>query len=158
MITGMWHVSFTVSNLEKSIEFYRDLLGLRLVHTQTQDNEYTRKLVGYKDAYLKVAMFDIEGKDFAPSGHFLELVEYVSPEGEFVPIGTAHTRSAHLAFVVSNIHETVDKLKQEGIQFKSDIVAIEEGRNKGGYTVYFLDPDGITLELVQPPNRIETQI
>lgn len=156
MITGMWHVSFTVSNIDRSIEFYRDVLGLKLVHTQTQNNEYTRKLVGYEDAHLKVAMFDIEGKNDGPSGHFLELVEYVSPEGEHVPIGTAHTRSAHLAFIVSNIHETVEKLKDKGVLFKSEVVSIEAGRNKGGYTVYFLDPDGITLELVQPPNKNET--
>ena len=33
--------------------------------------------------------------------------------------------------------------------------AIEAGINRGGYTVYFLDPDEITLELVQPPLRTE---
>jgi len=107
--------------------------------------------VGYKDANLKVAMFDLVGEKTEPSGHFLEIVEYVSPAGEHIPIGTAHTRSAHLAFVVSDIHTIVDKLKKEGVTFKSDVVSISEGRNKGGYTIYFLDPDGITLEFVQPP-------
>src|SRR5690625_52483 len=110
MITGVWHTSFTVSNIETSIRFYRDILGLELVHTQTQNNAYTRKLVGYKDANLKVAMFDLVGEKTEPSGHFLEIVEYVSPAGEHIPIGTAHTRSAHLAFVVSDIHTIVDKL------------------------------------------------
>jgi hypothetical protein len=30
-------------------------------------------------------------------------------------------------------------------------VAIEQGVNQGGFTVYFLDPDDITLEMLQPP-------
>ena len=39
-----------------------------------------------------------------------------------------------------------------GVKFKADQpIAIEAGVNKGGYTIYFLDPDGITLELIQPP-------
>jgi catechol 2,3-dioxygenase-like lactoylglutathione lyase family enzyme len=40
-----------------------------------------------------------------------------------------------------------------GVKFKADKpVAIEAGVNKGGHTVYFTDPDGITLELLQPPS------
>ncbi|MEK3935564.1 VOC family protein [Sporosarcina sp. FSL W7-1349] len=153
MIIGLWHTSFTVENLDKSIPFYRDLLGLTLVHEQAQNNEYTRKLVGYPDANLKVAMFSIDGLDVGPSGHVLELVEYVSPKGLEVPEGTVHTRSAHLAFRVTDIFQTVHRLTEHGVAFKSEIVAIQEGRNKGGYTVYFKDPDGITLELVQPPSK-----
>ncbi|HLS66593.1 MAG TPA: VOC family protein [Pseudogracilibacillus sp.] len=153
MIKGIWHTSFTVENIERTIDFYENVLGLKLVNRQTQNNEYTRKLVAYEDAHLKVAMFDIAGLDTFPSGHVLEFVEYVKPEGEYVPKGTAHTRSAHVAFVVSDIHEIVERLKEKGVRFKSEVVSITEGINKGGYTVYFWDPDEITLELVQPPKE-----
>lgn len=153
MIKGIWHTSFTVENLENTIYFYKEVLGLELVHTQNQNNAYTRKLVGYDDADLKVAMFKIPGSDAHPSGHVLEFVEYVSPKGEFVPSGTAHTRSAHVAFVVSNIHELIRSLQEKGVKFKSEVVPIEAGINKGGFTVYFWDPDEITLELVQPPSH-----
>ncbi|HWL26721.1 MAG TPA: VOC family protein [Ureibacillus sp.] len=151
MIRDIWHTSFTVSNIEKSIAFYRDILGLTLIHEQIQHNEYTAKLVDYPNAHLKVAMFGITNKQMGASGHVLELVEYVHPEGEYVPVGTAHTRSAHFAFEVDDIFTLVQKLKDAGIKFKSDVVNILEGRNKGGYTVYFYDPDNITLELVQAP-------
>ena len=56
---GVWHASFTVKNLEASLEFYCGLLGLELYHQQVQHNEYTAKLVGYPDAHLKVAMLRI---------------------------------------------------------------------------------------------------
>ncbi|WP_107942177.1 VOC family protein [Metasolibacillus sp. FSL H7-0170] len=151
MIKDIWHTSFTVENIERSIEFYRDILNLELVHEQVQHNEYTAKLVNYPNAHLKVAMFAIKGGHERASGHVVELVEYVYPKGEYVPTGTAHTRSAHLAFEVEDIFAMVEKLKNAGVRFKSDVVSIEAGRNKGGYTVYFFDPDDITLELVQPP-------
>ena len=40
-----------------------------------------------------------------------------------------------------------------GVRFRSDPVAIEAGINRGGFTCYFLDPDDITLEIIQPPAR-----
>ena len=50
MLIAPWHFSFTVSNIEQSIFFYRDVLGMELMHRQEQANEYTRKFVGYPDA------------------------------------------------------------------------------------------------------------
>lgn len=151
MLTAIWHFSFTVSDLEQSIRFYRDILGLELIHTQEQANAYTRKLVGYDDAHLKVAMFRIAGGHVGRSGHILELVEYVAPKGEKLDTRTKNTGSAHLAFEVDDIFAEHARMKALGVRFRSDPVAIEAGRNKGGYTVYFLDPDDITLELIQPP-------
>ncbi len=39
-------------------------------------------------------------------------------------------------------------------RFRSEPVAIEAGINRGGYTVYFLDPDDITLEIIQAPQGV----
>ncbi len=85
---GVWHASFTVKNLEASLEFYCGLLGLELYHQQVQHNEYTAKLVGYPDAHLKVAMLRIPNAFVGPSGHHLELVEYVHPAGEPTDVST----------------------------------------------------------------------
>lgn len=151
MLARLWHVSFTVSDLGRSLAFYRDQLGLEVVHTQDQANEYTRRLVGYADAHLRVAMVRIPGAPVGPSGHHLELVEYVAPRGEHADVATKNPGSGHLAFIVRDIQGAYRRLKDAGVVFRSEPVAITEGRNRGGYTVYFLDPDGITLELVQPP-------
>jgi hypothetical protein len=77
MIINYFHFSFTVADIERSVEFYRDVLGLKLVHRMIHDQPYTSKQVGYKDAYLKVALFTVDGMPQAPSGHLLELIEYV---------------------------------------------------------------------------------
>jgi catechol 2,3-dioxygenase-like lactoylglutathione lyase family enzyme len=151
VIVGHWHTSFTVSDMDRSIAFYRDLLGLELVHTQRQANEYTHKLVGYANADIKIAMLKISGDRVGISGHLLELCEYVAPEGTKVDVQTRNVGAGHLALVVDEMQSTYDHLKANGVRFKSEPVEIVAGRNKGGYCCYMLDPDDITLELVQPP-------
>lgn len=149
---GIWHTSFTVSNMEASLEFYSGLLGLEIVTQQVQHNEYTAKLVGYAGANLKVAMLRIPGAFVGPSNHHLELVEYVHPRGEKTDVSTNRPGSPHLAFVTDDIHSDYSRLASAGVRFKaSEPVEIEAGVNKGGFTVYFLDPDDITLEMLQPP-------
>lgn len=151
-VCGIWHTSFTVSSLDESVRFYCELLGMELVHRQTQQNEYTSRLVGFEDAHLEVAMLRIPGVDAGPSGHHLELVQYLNPLGEPLRVKNNQPGAPHLAFVVQDIHLLFTKLYSKGVKFRSDEpIEIMAGRNKGGYTIYFSDPDGITLELVQPP-------
>jgi catechol 2,3-dioxygenase-like lactoylglutathione lyase family enzyme len=151
MFIAPWHFSFTVSDLERSVHFYCDILGLELVHRQEQANPYTRQLVGYPDAYLRVAQLRIRGAPTARSGHLIELVEYVAPRGKKVDTRTFNPGTAHLAFEVDDIQAEYQRLVVQGVRFRSEPVTIEAGINRGGYAVYFLDPDDITLELLQPP-------
>lgn len=149
-ITSVWHVGFSVSDLERSITFYKDGIGLELHHRQIGDNPYTRALVGYPDAVIKVAQFVIPGTLPPPSGHVLELIEYVTPRGERVEPSNARISSAHLAFAVEDIDQAVHRVTKCGGQLLSDPVDITEGINTGGKAVYLRDPDGITLEFLQP--------
>ena len=152
MIQGFWHVSFTVSNLEASVKWYTEVLGLVFVREQVQHNEYTSKLVGYPNAHLKVAQLRVPGETVPLSRHHIELVEYIHPRGEEIPLDTNRTGVGHWAFMVDDIHTEFNRLKSLGVKFKADQpVAIEAGVNKGGYAIYFTDLDGITLELIQPP-------
>ena len=153
MLVAPWHFSFTVSDIERSVAFYRDVLGMELVHRQEQANAYTRRFIGYPDAHLRVAQLRIAGAPVARSGHMLELVEYVTPKGEKVDTQTKNTGTAHLAFEVDDIQAEHKRLTGLGVRFRSEPVAIEAGINKGGFTAYFLDPDDITLEMIQPPPR-----
>ena len=153
MVKGLWHFSFTVSDLERSIDFYCGLLGMQLRLRQDQNNEYTRKLVGYPDANLKVAQLSLAGTSIGPSGHVLELVQFLKPTFPPNPPGTAHPNSAHMAFTVDDINLEYQRLLKAGVKFRSEPISIDAGVNRGGATVYFLDPDGVTLELLQPPPK-----
>jgi catechol 2,3-dioxygenase-like lactoylglutathione lyase family enzyme len=91
-------------------------------------------------------------KPVSISHYHIELVEYVQPRGEDIPLDTNRMGVSHWAFIVDDIHAEFKRLKDLGVKFKTEKpIAIEAGVNKGGYTIYFTDPDGITLELIQPP-------
>lgn len=150
---GVWHFSFTVADLDRSVAFYSDVLGLELVHRQEQDNAYTRELVGFPDASLRIAQLAVPGQPRGVSTHDLELVEYVAPRAEPTDPMRNRPGAAHLAFAVDDAVGTYERLRDLGVEFVSPPQAITEGINRGGFTCYFLDPDQITLELVQTPAR-----
>ena len=137
--------------MDRSVDFYTRVLGLELVHRQEQSNAYTANLVGFPDASLRIAQLRVPGQPRGVSSHDLELVEYVVPRG--APHGGGRNRpgASHLALTVEDALGEYDRLRDEGVRFVSPPQAITAGVNKGGYTCYFLDPDEITLELVQPP-------
>jgi catechol 2,3-dioxygenase-like lactoylglutathione lyase family enzyme len=151
MLYGVWHFSFTVADIERSIVFYRDLLGFTLVYTQEQANAYTSRLVGYPSAHLKVAQFALPGQLRGISTHDLELVEYVTPRGARGDINICNPGAGHLAMCVDDIQARYTRLTAAGVHFFSPPNAITAGVNQGGFTCYFHDPDQIVLEMVQPP-------
>lgn len=150
-VHGVWHFSFTVSDLDRSVAFYRDLLGFELVHTQEQDNPYTRRLVGLPDAVLRVAQLAIPGQPRGLSTHDLELVEYVRPKGVRGDGRICDPGAAHLAITVSDARGEHERLSAAGVRFVSAPNAITAGVNEGGFACYFHDPDDIVLELLEPP-------
>ena len=151
MLAAVWHASFHVADLDRSVDFYTGLLGMELVHRQDQDNDYTRALVGYPDAVLRVAQLAVPGRPAGVSTHDLELVEYVVPRGVRQDPARHHPGAAHLAFAVADISAEHARLVAAGVRFVSPPNPITAGVNAGGAACYFTDPDDCTLELVQPP-------
>jgi catechol 2,3-dioxygenase-like lactoylglutathione lyase family enzyme len=153
MILGVWHFSFTVSDMERSVAFYRDVLGFELIHRQSSSSEYIRRLVGYPDAELRVAMFAVPGQPRGISSHDLELVEYLVPRGARGDAEIRNPGEAHLAVTVTDIAETYARLVALGVRFFSPPNPITAGVNEGGFACYFHDPDRIVIELLQPPAK-----
>src|ERR1700686_2237634 len=67
------HTGITVSNLERSLEFWRDVLGFEFSHSAHQTGEMAEQITGVKGAELKLAVVK------APGGHKIELLEYLAP-------------------------------------------------------------------------------
>lgn len=148
---GVWHFSFTVSDLDGAVDFYTRLLGFQHIYSQQQSNEYTRRLVGYPDADLRIAQLTIPGQPRNFSTHDLELVEYVSPKGVRGDHNICNPGQAHLALTVEDVMVDYERLRSAGVEFFSTPNRITAGVNEGGYTVYFYGFDHIVHELVQPP-------
>ena len=146
MVKRVDHFALTVGDLERSLRFYRDLLGLEVKVRRVWNEEYVREMVGFPDASMDIALLALPGSE----DQQLELIEYQQPRARppHNPINAAG--SAHLCFMVDDIQETYDRLRQEGIEFVSAPVAVPVGPNKGRRTAYLLDPDGIVVQLMQP--------
>lgn len=151
MIIAPWHYSWTVSDVERSVEFYINHLGFEVVHRQDQIGSYTEKLVGLEGAHLKAVLLKFGGIHAGPSGHVLELIEYVHPKGDQLDSTPCNVGAAHFAMLTDDIHGLYEAMSTAGVRFVNPPVAIEAGINKGGYTCYFKDPDDFTLEILQPP-------
>jgi catechol 2,3-dioxygenase-like lactoylglutathione lyase family enzyme len=151
VLHGVWHFSFTVSDLDTSVAFYTERLGFELIHTQEQSNEYTRRLVGYPDAHLRIAQLVVPGQPRGLSSHDLELVQYLQPKGTRGEAEIRNPGAGHLALTVDDIHDRYQALTAAGVKFYSPPNDITAGINAGGFTCYFEDPDQIVLEMVQPP-------
>ena len=143
MILNTNHTSFTVSDVERSTAFYRDLLGFRLLSLAERPPGFAELATGIPGAHLKTAYLE------APGGHRLELIQYLHPPGVKLDTRTNNVGSAHLALDVDDLHRVYRELKAKGVRFKGDPIEIPTGPNKGNLMVYMLDPDDFTLELIQ---------
>ena len=144
MITSHNHSSFTVSDLDRSITFYRDVIGFQVETVFEAQGEPIEKITGFPNAHIKVAHLLLDG-------FRLELIQYLAPRGAAIDIATCNVGSAHIAFYADDVDRTYGELQAAGIHFKGEPVAAAQGRPK---VAYFLDPDGITLELSQAPEAI----
>jgi catechol 2,3-dioxygenase-like lactoylglutathione lyase family enzyme len=152
-VSEIFHTGLTVSDLDRSIAFYRDVLGLELVAQWDSSRPYLRTVVGFPDAELRIALLRIPSSRAGASGHHLELLEYRTPRGVRGDSRTCNPGNAHVAFMVQDLDAAYADLSARGVRFKSAPVQITHGRNRGAKAVYLLDPDDITLELVEPPPR-----
>ncbi len=143
------HTGYTVSDLERSLGFYRDLLGCELLARQEKQGGYLAAIVGYPDAHVRQAHLR------APSGeHVIELFEYVQPPSTSAPIEPKLVGAAHLCFVVDDLRAVYERLRAAGVDsFFSPPVEVDTGMNAGGLGLYLRAPDGIVVELFQPPGR-----
>jgi catechol 2,3-dioxygenase-like lactoylglutathione lyase family enzyme len=146
-LAGVHHMSLTVSDLARSLAFYRDLIGLEVVMEQEKEGGYLAAITGYPDAHVRMAHLE------TPGGHRLELFEYVSPAGGKADVEPRNVGAPHVCFLVEDIHAAYERLCRAGVRTVSPPVEVDTGANRGGFGLYLRDPDGITMELFQPPQR-----
>lgn len=139
------HTSFTVSDLERSLAFFREVLGFEVTSKAPRGTEVAEHITGVAGADIVVAY--VQGP-----GHRLELIEYLGPDDR----GAVRPRPcdvgfAHIAFNVDDIDAAVEAAAGHGVLPLNPPLTVDRGPNKGGKAVYLRDPDGITIELIQPP-------
>tara|TARA_Y100000588_G_scaffold248777_1_gene263292 strand:- start:363 stop:839 length:477 start_codon:yes stop_codon:yes gene_type:complete len=141
------HLGLTVSDIERSIEFYRDVLGMELVGRRPcVEQDYVGRQTGYPGLKLSVASF----RACAGNAQSIEMVQYLTEAGAAADPSTNRAGNSHLCLRVDDLRAAHADLSAQGVRFKSAPVEITHGPNRGGLVVYLHDPDGYTLELFQP--------
>ena len=148
MIKEITHIGITVKDIDKSIEFYRDTLGLKYMGSVTMKGEATDKLFNGKDIIAKVAYLNGSDEIIAPP---IELIQFVNQDSEIDTPSLTKVSISEICFRVNDIDKVYKELKSKGVHFLSEPQLFDftkEGFSKSK-AVYFKDIDGITLELMQ---------
>lgn len=139
------HVGLHVSDLERSIRFYVDIVGLDEVERRIRDEPYLGTLTGYPGLRMDTCLV----VDPA-SGLMMELIEVLSASGTPAEPGTADPGTAHICFIVDDVDAIYRRAIDAGHTSVHEPVTPTGGRWKGGRSVYLLDPDRIRIEIVRP--------
>ena len=120
MITGVHHVSFTVSDIERSLRFYRDGLGFEVLNDRTVSGPFPEKVSALPGAHMRI--IHLKGHDQG-----LELIQYYQPEGNAPAPKTCDVGSAHICYIVDDIDGEIEKLRDCGARFLSpaDLTLLE---------------------------------
>ena len=146
-ITGAHHTSYTVIDMRTTLKFYRDMLGFKVVNERPEvTNNYFRKIIGFPDAVVHAVLLEIPGTD-----HLLELLEYKIPKGNPQDLTPNNPGSSHICYIVDDLKTIYSRLVDNGVEFISPPVYLDEGPNIGGWSLYFKDPNGIVVEMMEPP-------
>ena len=161
MLKYVDHIAFAVSDLDRSLKFYQDVLGLEFILRRVWDEEYVRRMLGIPDATLDIALLKLPGDKGSPLSEkgalkpkegdtMLELIAYQHPKGNPIESRTNTPGNAHLCFMVDDLQDVFERLKSADVDFVSDPIEVDAGPNKGRKAVFFRDPDGIFVQLMQP--------
>ncbi len=142
------HTGITVSNLERSLAFWRDVLGFELSHRAHHAGDLASEVTGVPGAEIALAVL----KGY---GHKIELLEYLAPPDrkQHVDLKPCDIGSVHVAFTVDKLDAVLSTIEASGWRAVGKPQTLKSGPNAGKRVVYVRDPDGTTIEFMQPPSR-----
>jgi catechol 2,3-dioxygenase-like lactoylglutathione lyase family enzyme len=149
MALALGHAGLSVSDMDRSLGFYEDGLGLRCVARRHVEEDYIRRIVqvpgttGIEVAFLAAA-------DGAPA---VELLCYRgAPAAEVSPVPPSAPGTGHLCLLVTDAAVALERaLGAGGTARTPRPVEIASGPYRGGWGCYLEDPDGYLVELLQAP-------
>ncbi|MEI0564759.1 VOC family protein [Brachyspira pulli] len=148
MLKEIMHVRITVTNIENSIKFYRDILGLTLKGQAIMEGKETDKLFAMNNCKVKIAYLNGSDNIISPP---IELLEFVNNKTIKDKPQLNKISISEICFRVDNIEKVYKNLIDNNVEYLSesqefDFTAYGFSKSKA---LYFKDPDGIILELME---------
>lgn len=146
------HIGITVSDLEVSIAFYSELFGeppVERVEWTGKNAEYIARMVGQPGLELEGVFFRVPGTDA-----LLEVLAFrnVPPKAP-ARLDPSDIGAVHLGWFVDSMDAAVARLSRMGVAVMGEPVELMHGPYRGGRAVYFRDPDGYVLQLMEVRSR-----
>jgi catechol 2,3-dioxygenase-like lactoylglutathione lyase family enzyme len=137
------HVGIVVSDLDRALRFYRDGLGLAVLKAMEEKGPYLDNMLAIPNVRVTTVKLAaetgtalVELLNFHASDRDTEIADH--PVDAIGP--------SHVAFTVSNLDETYEKLTRAGVRFHAPPQLSPDGYAK---VTYCRDPDGTPIELVE---------
>ncbi len=149
MIGQIYHVGLTVSDMERSIRFYKDVLGLEYKGEIVMEGKETEVLFQRPGCKARVAYLNSSDKLQMPP---VELIQFTDVDSKCSSTDLFQTSISELCFYTEDADGVYEELKKKGVEClsepqKFDFSGDGFGKSKA---FYFKDPDGIILEIMQP--------
>ena len=149
-VTILDHISVTVSDMERSLAFYCDLLGMEVVERHRLEGDTISLMAGKPEVVMQVVRIKAPGSPKV----LLDLQQYLQPDGGVSNAQLGDAAHAHFCFGVPDVWGTYREWKAQGVDFVSEPVTFDLGWGVV-HVVFFKDPDGFVLELVQDPIELK---
>lgn len=141
---AMRHLGIVVSDIEKSLHFYRDILGLQIKRDMLEEGDFIDTILGLKNVQVRTVKMSADG------GSLIELLYFKSrPKKPKLNKKNCNIGTPHVAFTVANIDAEYKKFKKSGVKFNSAPQISPDGKAK---VAFCRDPDGVPIELVEELN------
>ena len=145
-IERVHHVKYTVSDMDQSIAFYRDLLGFELTYDATRENVPSYDtIMGLEDVKLRVGIME-----HTATGFVIGLVQFLNPQSGVRELKNNYIGASSLALEVKSVDTEHQRLRSKGADFVSPPTEIVRDGKTAAIACYPLDPDRIPIELWQP--------
>ena len=148
MLKEIMHIGVTVSDIDRSLVFYRDVLGLEFQGEILMEGKETDLLFQRENCRARVAYLNGSEEVMAPP---VELIQFISEKVAEDGADLFKTSISEICFHVEDIDAFYEHLVEQGVECLSapqpfDFTAFGFGKSKA---LYFKDPDGIILEVMQ---------
>ena len=147
-VIGLLHGGVTVSDMDASLAFYHDGLGLPLILDAIQDAPYLHETLDLPFTEMRKVLLGVPGVP----GNMVELLEYRGLERMAAGARPCDPGSGHICLQVRDAAAAFARMTGLGYRSRSaSIVDVTSGVNAGGRIAYFADPDGFWVELLERP-------
>jgi catechol 2,3-dioxygenase-like lactoylglutathione lyase family enzyme len=150
-ITGFFHAGVTVSDMDESLRFYRDVLGLELLSDGFTGGRSAATVWGLEPGKVRIVFLGVPGSDTV-----IEMFDFSEIERHSASSRPPDYGAGHICLYVDDAVAVHARALEAGYGSRADhVVEITKGPHSGAKAVYLKDPDGYHVELYEKPPRGE---